>query len=292
MKKPRMLAKKLLHWMAQHKAATAKLLLAFIAISIILFLPLRSEALISNITWNPSAQVLVKSSTSTSYYNFSDLATVVNGSLSLAWSTSSYNYYTVMVPTNITCYDFVRYGAKLSITIDELNLSGVPEGQSGLPLEAGITCGDGHYVEKYSASYSTALGETSKSFTGISFKASYLDVLKEYGETLGNVPNSTLYVYVYSIYSGVSLTATISGGATLRKPLFTAFTEPIAAAFSAIWGAILGFIRRVRSAMNSALGGFWSYFGISAFTGNVVLSLAIAALIIYLVHYKHILRKR
>ena len=289
---PRINAKKIALFLWRHKGAVVKLLLVLMVISIILFLPVRTETVVSSITWDPGGSVWVDGvSSGKSYYAFGDVATVNGSVLALSYSASSYDWRVVAVPTNISCFDFARYGAKLRVVFNEVDLGGVPDGQSGLKIRVGFACGS-DLVKWSEEQFSTSLGETSKTFSDLEASLSYLDVLRFYGERLQNVPNETLYVFLYSIFSSASATATISGGATLRKPLFTAFTEPIAAAFSTIWGAILGLVRRVRSVMNSALGGFWSYFGISAFTGNVVLSLAIAALIIYLVHYKHILHRK
>lgn len=84
----------------------------------------------------------------------------------------------------------------------------------------------------------------------------------------------------------------VNGGATLHKPLLTAFTDPVKAAVSGFIGAIVAAVRRARSILNSALGGFWGYFGISAIAGNTLLALGLVAIAVYLVHYRHVLRRR
>ena len=279
-------AKKLLGWMAQHKAATAKLLLVLIVVSIILFLPVRTETVVSSISWDPAGSVWVDGvSSGKSYYAFGDVATVNGSVVALSYSASSYDWWVVAVPTNISCFDFARYGAKLRVVFSEVDLGGVPDGQSDLRIRVGFACGS-DLVKWSEEQFSTSLGETSKTFTDLEASLSYLDVLKFYGEKLQNVPNETLYVFMYSIFSSASVTATISGGATIKKPLLTAFTEPIVSALSAVWGAIVAAVRRARSILNSAIGGFFGFFGISAFTGSALLSLVAVMVILWFIHHR------
>jgi len=278
--------KKILLFLWRHRGAVAKLLLALVALSIVLFLPLRSEAVISSISWDSGKSVWVDGvSSGRSYYSFSDVATVNGSVVALSYSAGSYDWRVVAIPTNVSCFDFARYGAKLRVVFDEIDLSGVPEGQSDLKIRVGFACGS-DLVKWSEEPFSTSLGETSKTFSGLESSLSYVDVLRFYGEKLQNVPNETLYVFVYSIFSSISATGTISGGATVRRPVYTAFTEPIMSALSAVWGAIVAAIRRARSVLNSALGGFFGFFGLSAVSGSALLSLVAVMVILWLIHHR------
>ena len=293
---PRINAKKIALFLWRHKGAVAKLLLVLMVISIILFLPVRSEIVVSSITWDTSKSVSIRNDVQGNGYsfNFTDVATVVNGTVQLSistdlqslcspWCTGTY------VPLNITCYDFARYGAKLHVRFGDVELGGVPDGQSSLSLGFGVYCGGGHWIRKVKHDYSTRVGQTTYNVSGVEFDVSYLDVLEEFGKTLSNVPNTTMYVYVYGSYNSISATISVSGGATVRKPVYTAFTEPVMSAISAVWGAIVAAVRRARSVLNSAIGGFFGFFGISAFTGSALLSLAIVMVVLWFIHHR---RKR
>ena len=276
---PRM--KKIASFLWKHKAAFAKLLLSVLALLIILFLPLRSvPAVPDNSTLHYiekrivvgidySSKLVVYSGSDCSYSRYLlNVSDVMSGDW-IALESSMINncsIHTFYVPLNISLSDFVKYGVKMCIRLDLHDISS--EAYYAIAVDDGGSITDLFYIND-----STCI--------------SYIDLAKYV-----NHDGRLLIGVEFSDSNAIDGSIEVSGNNLVKVPLYTAITHPIATVFSTIWGTILGLIRRVRSVMNSALGGFWSYFGISAFTGNVILSLALAALIIYLVHYRHILRPR